>query len=265
MPWKAWRRALICTVAGTTPLFLLVRAGARASPPGRWLAAGGIVVLVGLATFLSWIYLPDVDWPGRTLRRLRRGTGRIAITFDDGPNGEHTESVLAVLRKHGARATFFLVGEAARKYPQLVARIAREGHVVGNHTFEHALLPWRSRAEVERQVRLTQDAIEAAGAPRPKLFRAPKGFKSRHLRRVLARESLRLCGWTRGVWDTDRPGVDVIVRRALASLSDGTILLLHDGLPGRDRSQTAAALDRILAECRRRGLEPVSLPELQER
>jgi peptidoglycan/xylan/chitin deacetylase (PgdA/CDA1 family) len=203
-----------------------------------------------------------VDLPGRTVRRGPRGKGRIALTFDDGPNGELTRVVLDVLATYEAKATFFCVGASARAQPALIRRMVDEGHEIGNHTLDHALLTRLSKAEVHREIEGAQAAIMAAGAPRPRLFRAPKGFKSLYLPGVLRDTGLRLVGWTRGVWDTDRPGVATIVRRATPALRDGHILLLHDGLAGLDRSQTALALRDILEHCRQRGLTPVTVAQL---
>lgn len=264
MPWRAWLRAFVCVIVGAVPLIALLRASIQSS---GWIFAASVTALLawgGLITFVAWIFLPDVDRPGRTFRRRRRGGGRIAITFDDGPNADHTGGILDVLQKHQARATFFCVGAFARRHPELVARMVREGHEVGNHTLEHALLPRLPKDEVRRQLEGAQAAIMEAGAPRPRLFRAPKGFKSPHLGGVLRQLDLKLVGWTRGVWDTDRPGVDAIVRRATASVRDGAVLLLHDGLDGKDRSQTAQALDRILAICASRNLTAVTVGELMQ-
>jgi peptidoglycan/xylan/chitin deacetylase (PgdA/CDA1 family) len=220
----------------------------------------GLLLLIG--GYLLWVYLPDVDLPGGSPRRGRAGRQLIALTFDDGPNGADTTEVLNVLLRHGARATFFCVGDAVRRHPALVRRMYEEGHEVGNHTLEHKKLPWCSPTEVARQVGETQRAIVEAGLPRPTLFRAPHGFKSPFLPAVLRRAGLRMVAWSHGVWDTDRPGVDAIARRAFRHLQDGEILLLHDGTLGADRSQTAQALDQILGECNRRGLRAVTLPEL---
>jgi peptidoglycan/xylan/chitin deacetylase (PgdA/CDA1 family) len=216
----------------------------------------GVLIFVAVALYFAWLYLPDV---GRAPTRGVRGRGCVALTFDDGP-GADTARVLDVLMRHGARATFFCVGEAARARPDLVRRICAEGHVVGNHTLEHRALPWLRRREVVRQIVAAQAALVAAGAPPPTLFRAPHGWKSPLLAGALARSRLQLVAWTRGVWDTARPGAATIARRSLRALDDGAILLLHDG--GGDRAQTAEALDAILAECARRNLRAVTLPEI---
>jgi peptidoglycan/xylan/chitin deacetylase (PgdA/CDA1 family) len=263
MPPKVWRRTLLGAVSFLVVTSALVSTATTSVHPsartGAWLLAG----LVAAATaFVLWHLLPDFDPSGRTLRRLPAGQGRIALTFDDGPNGAHTEAVLDALAAAGARATFFVVGESARREPGLVRRMVLEGHEVGNHTFSHALLPLLTTEAVALQLDEAQRAIVKAGAPPPHFFRAPKGFKHRRLHHLLRERSLTLCGWTRGVWDTDRPGVDVIVERASPALVDGAILLLHDGLAGLDRSQTAEALGRILALCHERGLTPVTLAQV---
>jgi len=219
--------------------------------------AGALVVLaVGLLA--AWMFLPGL---GLAPWRGRRGRGRIALTFDDGPNPPHTEAVLDVLARHGARATFFMVGESAARHPELVQRVAAAGHEIGNHTMHHAIVAWRGPGAVEAEIAQAQAALAAAGA-KARWFRAPHGFKSPFLSRALARHGLRLVAWSRGCWDTDRPGVPSIVGRTVPHLRDGQILLLHDGAEGCDRAQTAAALDAILAACKARGLAPVTISEI---
>jgi peptidoglycan/xylan/chitin deacetylase (PgdA/CDA1 family) len=263
MPPKVWRRTLLGAVSFLVVEGALVSTATSSAYPAVRMVSWLLVSAVVAATaFVLWHLLPDLDLPGRTLQRLPRGQGLIALTFDDGPNGIHTEAILDTLAREGAHATFFVVGESARRQPDLVRRMVRDGHEVGNHTFSHALLPTLPTDDVARQLDEAQRAIVKSGAPPPRFFRAPKGFKHRRLHHLLDERSLTLCGWTRGVWDTDRPGVDVIVARAMSALVDGAILLLHDGLAGLDRSQTAEALDRILALCRERGLTPVTLGQV---
>jgi peptidoglycan/xylan/chitin deacetylase (PgdA/CDA1 family) len=260
MPFRVVPTAIIAGLLALSPVVGLMY---WAPPPAIFWPA--FMAWLGIVVYFSWIYLPDVDIPGGTLRRARphaRQRGWVAITFDDGPNGETTGELLDTLARHGARATFFCVGESAQKTPELIRRMVSEGHEVGNHTFSHRPLHWCSRTEIERQIAAAQDAIEQAGAPRPRLFRAPHGFKSPFLKGRLARHALRLVGWNVGVWDTDRPGADVIAGRVARRLRPGTILLLHDGERGVDRTQTVAAMEKILTDCRQRGLRPVTLSEL---
>ncbi len=261
MPFSAWMQAigygLLALFGLGPPIYGIFAASA---PLPRALAGAALLLLLLCEVALLWIFIPRLDLPGRSPHVGRRGRRRIAFTFDDGPNGADTAQVLDVLRRHGARATFFCVGSAAAAQPDLVRRIASEGHVIGNHTQDHRKLTLLPTPEIERQIDDAQRAIAACGVPSPVWFRAPHGWKSPRLPAILRRRSLHLCAWTHGVWDTDRPGVEVIVRRARRHLRDGEILLLHDG--GGDRRQTAAALDELLHECRRRGLLPVTLPEI---
>jgi peptidoglycan/xylan/chitin deacetylase (PgdA/CDA1 family) len=219
----------------------------------------GLVATVPLGLMLAWLYYPTFNPVGACFHTAPAGQRQIAITFDDGPS-EHTETILDALAAARARATFFWIGERVRARPDLVKRAIADGHAIGNHTDGHRKLPLASPAEVEAQIARAQDALREAGAGDVTLFRAPHGFKSVFLGPTLRRHGLTLIGWTRGIWDTDNPGVPVIVQRALVDMSDGEVLLLHDG--GGDRRQTAAALPLILEGVRARGLEPVTIPEL---
>jgi peptidoglycan/xylan/chitin deacetylase (PgdA/CDA1 family) len=230
-----------------------------------WLAArhGGAVgatVALAFGLLLAWMLLPGF---GLAHWRGPRGSRRIALTFDDGPNPPHTDAILEVLAQHGAKATFFMIGDNVALHRELVARLLAAGHEIGNHSHTHRKLAFCGPATIEREVGPAQRALEAAGA-RPRWFRAPHGFKSPFLGSILRRHGLRLVAWTRGCWDTDKPGVDTIVRRTVPRLQGGQILLLHDGQLGCDRSQTTAALGAILEGCRARGLTPVTLTELLE-
>jgi peptidoglycan/xylan/chitin deacetylase (PgdA/CDA1 family) len=230
---------------------------------GSWESGAALASLSTIGAYIAWLYVPDFDLPGRSPRRGHASDGvRVALTFDDGPNGAHTSAILDALKRHDARATFFVVGEAVRRHPDLVRRMVEEGHVIGSHTDGHTKLPWLSKAEVEHELDAAHDAIVAAGAPAPRWFRAPHGFKSPFLPRALRQRDMKLVAWTHGVWDTDRPGAEVIAGRAIGCLADREILLLHDGTLGADRSQTAAALQRILVAARARGVRFVTVPEI---
>ncbi len=188
----------------------------------------------------------------------------VALTFDDGPSPDTTPRVLDALRDAGARATFFVLGRHAEQYPDIMRRIVSEGHEVANHTYSHGILVFAGRRRTTRELVRTQRLIEAAGAPPPRLVRAPHGFRNPLTVRIARRLGYRVVGWTKGVFDTSAPGADVIARRSIAALRPGAILLLHDadGNGSGDRSQTADALPAILAGVRAAGLEPVTMSYL---
>ncbi len=188
----------------------------------------------------------------------------VYLTFDDGPNQRATPLILETLDRHQAPASFFIVGDFARRLPRLASEVARH-HLVGNHTDTHVKLHRRGPATVRREIGDAHRALTDVTAVAPRAFRAPHGYRNPFVRRVAASFDYRVFGWTYGVWDTTRPGPEEIRRRVRAKLRPGAIVLLHDGdgydFAG-DRSQTAAALGGIITDARNAGYELRSLAEL---
>jgi peptidoglycan-N-acetylglucosamine deacetylase len=181
----------------------------------------------------------------------------VALTFDDGPS-MYTPRVLRLLRRARARATFFVIGSRAAARPDLVRAESLLG-AVGNHTWTHPRLVRLARRDVIRQLLRTQAAIvRATGGVRPILFRPPYGVGTPA--ESAAVHALRLVDvrWSLDSLDS-RPGATraSVVRNVLAGLRPGAIVLLHD-----IHARTVAALPRILRALRRRGLTPVTIPEL---
>ncbi len=200
---------------------------------------------------------------GPTLGRISSDRKVVALTFDDGPNPDATPLILQTLREKGVRATFFVLGSHAERWPELVRRISYEGHQLGNHGYFHRKLQFKSPFYVSRDIRLGIRAIKRAGAPAPRLFRAPHGFRSPWTTPIASSYGERTVGWSLGVWDSDRPGADEIVRRTMEGVEPGSIILLHDGdgyNPDGDRMQTAAALPMIIDRLKEQGYEFATLP-----
>ena len=200
---------------------------------------------------------------GRARGRLSTHEKQIALTFDDGPNPTATPRILDALRAEGVRATFFLLGRHVERWPELARRVATDGHAIGNHGYHHRKLQFKTPSYVRRDLQLGTDAIVRASGVTPALFRAPHGFRSPWVSSIATRLGQHTIGWTLGVWDSDRPGADVIARRAIEGARPGTILLLHDGDgydPDGDRTQTAEALPQIIRALRQQGYEFVGLP-----
>jgi len=201
---------------------------------------------------------------GHLLCRVESVLDRVALTFDDGPNARATPQILNVLAKHGAHATFFTLAHNVDRLPELARRIAAEGHELGIHGDRHLpmpiLLPWMIRNEIERSA----GAVERATGVVARHYRPPFGFMvPSQARYVAAFGYLPVLG---DVYpeDPQRPGAHVIVRRTLARVSAGSILILHDGSPfgDADRDQTVEALGVILEHMKQRGLQGVSVAEL---
>jgi peptidoglycan/xylan/chitin deacetylase (PgdA/CDA1 family) len=193
---------------------------------------------------------------GRVVRRLPTREKVVALTFDDGPNEDATPLVLDALRAEGVQGTFFVLGRHAERWPALVRRVVDEGHTLGNHGFFHRRLLLRGPEYVRRDLTLGTEAIATACGATPAMFRAPHGVRSPWVTPIARSLGQRTIGWTLGVWDSDRPGVNEIARRVLDGARRGSIVLLHDGdgydAEG-DRTQTALALPAIIAGLRERG------------
>lgn len=194
---------------------------------------------------------------GRVLLAVPTREPRFAATFDDGPDPATTPALLDVLRRHGARATFFLLGERAAAHPELVARVVAEGHEIGNHTWRDEPT-WRLGLDVfRRNLRRTQGVLAAHGPVR--WFRPGSGWPTRGHVRVAEDEGLRcvlgsavaIAGSGAGT-ATTAAWLDPVVRR-------GTVLVLHEG---PHRAGVARTVDGLLARTARRGLSAVTLSEL---
>ncbi len=247
---------------------LLLETGiaAAAALTGRRRPAAGLV-LAGAGALAAWgAFARNSPLFGRVLHRGPRRDGRIALTFDDGP-GPSTPAVLDALRDADVRATFFVLGRQADEHPELVRRIATDGHEIASHGYDHGILVFRGPAHVADQLRRTERAIEDAAGPGSvsHLFRAPHGFRGPATALAAAQAGYRVAGWTAGVFDSDQPGADVIAARVARDLAPGSIILLHDAdgwRPEASRVQTAEAIPAICSTARTRGLEPVTLSEL---
>jgi peptidoglycan/xylan/chitin deacetylase (PgdA/CDA1 family) len=226
------------------------------------LAAAGVAA-AGLAAHGTW---HRNSWLfGPVLNRLPASSNAVAITFDDGPNPDATPRILDVLREEGVSATFFVLGRHAERWPGLVRRMTEEGHQLGNHGYWHRKLHRRLPSYVRDDLtRGTEAIVQASGGVRPRVFRAPHGFRNPWVTPIAASLGQRTIGWSLGVWDSARPGASEIARRALNGLHAGSILLLHDGDgydPDGDRLQTAEALPMIIRGLRDRGLQFTTFPE----
>jgi peptidoglycan/xylan/chitin deacetylase (PgdA/CDA1 family) len=241
-------------------------AAVAAAALARRRPALAVAAVAGAALAGAAAFVPANPAFGRALARGPRDGDRAALTFDDGP-GPSTPAVLDALAAAGARATFFVLGRQAERHPELVRRIAADGHQLASHGYDHGILIFRGAGHVEDQLRRAERAVEAAAGAgaMSRLFRAPHGFRGPATVVGARRAGYRMAAWTSGVFDSDEPGPAAIARRAARALGPGAILLLHDAdgwAPDRPRQQTADALPEICRAARARGLELVTLDEL---
>jgi peptidoglycan/xylan/chitin deacetylase (PgdA/CDA1 family) len=165
---------------------------------------------------------------------------RMMLTFDDGPDPEYTPHILDTLAKYGVRAMFFVCGECVVDNKELVARMADEGHVVGNHTWTHPLLTTLNRKQIRSEMKRTSDVIEDTYGERPQWFRAPYGAWNRAAFQLGAEMGMEPMAWTVDTTDWMEPGTGTIVDRVESGAAPGVVVLSHDA--GGDRSQTVKAI-----------------------
>lgn len=182
----------------------------------------------------------------------------VYFTFDDGPDPVWTPQVLDVLARHQAQATFFELGRFVGPGSALVAEQLRHGDAIGNHTWDHSRLTKLATDAIDSQLESTSAALAAADGHRPVCLRPPYGSLDARLAPSAAAHGMSVVLWTVDPQDWRMPGVDAIVSRVLARVRNGSIVLMHDG--GIDRSQTVAALDRLLTVLGRAGYRFAALP-----
>ena len=218
-----------------------------------------LLVANGIARPGSSLFYP-------TITHGPHDSNRVALSFDDGPDPDMTPQVLDVLAQGGTHATFFVIGKWLDLYPQLAKRMVAEGHVLGNHSWNHSRLQnfYFTKRHMQELENCEQAIKTATGGSLPVLYRPPVGLKSGDLARAAYRHNLILVTWSLHSHDSRLRDPEKIARRVLKKIRGGDIVLLHDGhdLSGRQRPYCAQAVRLILQGLRAKGLECVTIPEL---
>ena len=208
---------------------------------------------------------PTGQWFGPAFCGLPRGPKQIALTFDDGPNDPHTLNLLEVLARHNVAATFFLIGRYVRQRPDIAQAIAKQSHVIGNHTFTHPLLTLQPSSRIRRQVLDCRDAITGAVGQHSNLFRPPWGGRRPGTFRIIRQLGLEPVMWNVTGYDWNAPSAEFIGQKVSRKIRGGDVVLLHDGSHlafGADRSKTVQAVDRLITKYRAEGYDFVTIPEM---
>ncbi len=203
------------------------------------------------------LFVPSAQGFCRVFTRFETDRPEIWLTIDDGPDPDDTPRLLTLLARHEARATFFLIGERAARWPHLVEQIARAGHEVAHHTHRHpagtfwCASPARLHAELD-------DALAAFAivGVRPQRFRAPVGIKHFLLGRALAARGLVCIGWSVRSGDCLGRRVETVVASVLRRVRPGGIVLVHEG-PSVPEALRVRTIERLLEALRVRGLSCV--------
>ena len=193
---------------------------------------------------------------GQAICRVETDQKLVALTFDDGPTKAGLDAVLPELKRYNAKGTFFLIGADSKA--ELVRRVVDDGHEVGNHSYSHRRMIFRSSSFYEQEIRRTDAVLQQAGAPRPRLFRPPYGKKLIGLPLVIERNGQKMIMWDSG----DPPDRDpaIYARKVLDQVRPGSIVLIHPMYPREGTER--AALPLILEGLKNRGYRMVTVSEL---
>jgi len=200
--------------------------------------------------------------------RAPRGRGRVVLTFDDGPDPRYTPQILDILRQYQVKASFFVVGYKAREHPELLRRIAGEGHEIGNHGYKHRIMWLLGPGSTIREIMETNHAIEECTGQKPCYCRPGWGLFTLFSIWYCWLKNQKVVLWTFMSWDWIKKATpDSITRKVLGRVKDGSILLLHDSdstpfTAEGCTSQVVAALPSILDGLEERGLKVTPLREI---
>ena len=196
---------------------------------------------------------------GEAVCRVETRAPMVALSFDDGPTREGVAWATAELRRTGAHATFFLIGDQLEGRQALVRRLLADGHEIGNHSFSHQRMLLRPASFYDEEIRRTDRLLRRAGVPAPRLFRPPYGKKLVGLPRAVARQ-----GYEMIMWDVEDPSGARDAReyadRILRDVRPGSIILMH--IMYRGNGMARDALPLVLKGLAARGLRVVTVGEL---
>lgn len=186
------------------------------------------------------------------------GKKLVALTFDDGP-GKYTAELLDFFKEHRVRATFFLLGTGAAKYPDLVKRMDAEGHTVGNHSYNHATLTTLSAGGVDTQLSKCNAAIYKAIGRNARVMRCPGGSNNATVRKCASKADMALIHWSLDTLDWQLKDKDKILKRTFdeVGVQDGDIILLHD-----IHRESVDATKEMVLRLQKEGYTFVTVPEL---
>ncbi|MDZ8226970.1 polysaccharide deacetylase family protein [Nostoc sp. ChiVER01] len=195
--------------------------------------------------------------------KLKANEKVIALTFDDGPSPKNTAQILEILKKNNIKATFFMVGQMVKYFPQVAKQVAADGHVIGNHTWHHWYFQMDG-ATASSEIDRTADIIYKTTGEKTTLFRPPGGFLNNGLAQYAKNEKYAVMMWSEQSGDAERrsPQVPMLVKNVLKQAKPGAIVLLHDG--GGNRSKSVKALPEMIAGLKSQGYRFVTIPQLLE-
>lgn len=214
------------------------------------------LILVGLGSYFIW--------SGLFVKAILHGSRKepkIAITFDDGPHPIHTPAILNVLKKHNVKATFFCVGERIDEQLDIMKQTIDEGHIVGNHSWQHGLwFDFKSAHNMQVEINRTNHIVQQHTGLLPHFFRPPYGVTNPNLAKAIKNTNMVTIGWSLRSMDTVIKNEDRLLKRITSKIKAGDIVLFHDTQAG-----TVSVLEAFINHCQHKGIQIVPLDELIEK
>ena len=229
-------------------LLLLAPPLLLALDPQQW----PLYLALGIVSNLLFSYSAvrsNCTWFGPVVTRFQTGKKEVWLTIDDGPHPQDTPRLLALLKRHGARATFFVVGRHVEQYPELALAMVRDGHQLANHSATHPVASFwcLPTSRLAREVDGCAQTLRKTTAAASRRFRAPAGMANLFLHFLLRERGMKLIGWSARGYDGLRHNVEPMVTGILESVEPGAIILLHEGkLDGHGNSVSLLVIETLL-------------------
>ncbi|MGI6227035.1 MAG: polysaccharide deacetylase family protein [Peptococcales bacterium] len=203
------------------------------------------------------------EYPDVFYRQGSMKEAKVALSFDDGPDNDYTVKILDILKKHKVKATFFLIGKRCEMYPEIVERMVKEGHIIGNHTWSHPNIIKLSNAKALKELKDTEKILKKQAGYIPKLFRSPYGSLDREKVELFRDEGYKIISWNVDSLDWKGLSAAEVKTNILENMEQGSIILQHSaGGVGEDLSGSVEALDDIIKVLKKDGYKFVTVDKL---
>lgn len=266
-PPAAGRSSAEAAESGPDPSIALAAAAGSASVAAAAPAEGDLLPGEGS------LALPEASAPDASTDEAQRAEPedaaapalRAALTFDDGPDGKYTPIVLDILQTYGVKATFFVVGKQAERYPEVLLRIQAEGHEIGSHSYAHTNMEKLTPEQIAEDLNKTDEAIAAVTGEAPALFRAPYGAVPKKLKAVLESSDRELVQWNVDPRDWAGTPKDEIVDEVTKTVKPNGVILLHSfGGKNANLDHTIEALPVIIERLHEAGYTLGTVSDLED-
>lgn len=202
-------------------------------------------------------------FPGLFYLSGDRHEKKVALTFDDGPDSVYTPQILDILKENGVKATFFLIGNRANLFPEMVKRIIQEGHVVGNHSMTHPDIMKLDKTQTKDEIFHCEEALAKLIGYKTALFRSPYGSLDPDKVKEIKEYNYKIIAWNVDSLDWESLSAEQVKKNILENVKSGSIILQHSsGSTQENLSGTVSALGDVIKTLKQEGYQFITVPEL---